>query len=126
MLTPEEYTEYWKNLAVSDIETAEILIKKKKLREGLFFCHLTIEKILKAHYCKVNQKEAPKTHHLFYLFEKSEIEIDDDKRDFFGVLMKYNLEGRYPEYNPVLPQKEKIYQYLRRTRKELNWLLEIL
>ena len=65
-------TEYRKSSALSDIETAEILIEKGKLKEGLFFCHLTIEKIIKAHYIKEQKALAPKTHDLLYLQKKNE------------------------------------------------------
>jgi len=48
MFDLEKQIEYWKRGADSDIETAEFLISGRKYLEGLFFCHLTIEKILKA------------------------------------------------------------------------------
>ncbi|MDR3610586.1 MAG: HEPN domain-containing protein, partial [Ignavibacteriaceae bacterium] len=54
--------EYWKTTAISDLETSEILIEKGKTVHGLFWCHLTIEKMLKAHYVKANNEFAPKTH----------------------------------------------------------------
>lgn len=29
-----------------------------------------------------------------------------------GVLMKYQLEGRYPDYNPDVPEKNTALEYL--------------
>lgn len=62
----ENQIKYWKKGAISDIETAEILINNNKNLHGLFFCHLVIEKILKAFYVKHNLRLAPKTHNLFF------------------------------------------------------------
>jgi HEPN domain-containing protein len=64
---------YWKTTALSDFETAEILIEKGKFLHGLFFCHLTIEKLLKAHFVKYNNALAPKTHDLIYLLDIRQI-----------------------------------------------------
>lgn len=47
--------EYWKSGAVNDIDTAELLIRNNKLLHGLFFCHLVIEKIIKAHVVKTKE-----------------------------------------------------------------------
>ncbi|MBU2447544.1 MAG: HEPN domain-containing protein [Bacteroidetes bacterium] len=91
MIDIQKQIEYWRDQAVSDMETAEILIEKKKFLHGLFFCHLVIEKILKAHYVKVNQKIPPKTHDLIYLLKHSEIKIENNELIFLGILMKYQL-----------------------------------
>ena len=72
----QKQIDYWKNGALSDIETAEILIEKEKLLHGLFFCHLTIEKALKAHYVKTNLQLAPKTHDFTYLLNKTNLQIE--------------------------------------------------
>jgi len=61
--------DYWTRGADNDIETAELLISGKKYLEGLFFCHLTIEKILKALVVKRTDILAPKSHNLSYLSE---------------------------------------------------------
>ena len=36
--------------------------------------------------------------------------------------MKYQLEGRYPDYNPVIPTKEKVSEYLNKTKELLTWI----
>ncbi|MDP3912351.1 MAG: HEPN domain-containing protein [Bacteroidota bacterium] len=48
MINVAKQIEYWQKTAESDVETASILISSGKLIEGLFFCHLCIEKIIKA------------------------------------------------------------------------------
>lgn len=77
------------------------LIREKRNLHGLFFCHLVIEKAIKAFYVKKMQEIAPRTHNLIYLSENTELVFDDETQIFLGILMKYQLQGRYPDYNPV-------------------------
>jgi HEPN domain-containing protein len=118
--------EYWLKGADSDIETAGILIENKKYLHGLFFCHLAIEKILKAHVTKTTDLIPPKSHNLFRLLEIANIEITDDTAEFLGVLMKYQLEGRYPDFSLDIPGKNKVIEYLLKTKEILLWLKKIL
>lgn len=120
----EKQIEYWINGAVEDLEVASILIEKSRSLHGLFFCHLVVEKALKAHVVKVTGELAPKTHNLLYLSEKSNLVLSDDTLEFFGVLMKYQLEGRYPGYQPFIPDLRVVKDYLIETKKQLSWLKE--
>lgn len=36
--------------------------------------------------------------------------------------MKYQIEGRYPEYKPEIPDKEKASEYYIYTTKFTSWL----
>lgn len=120
----EKQVEYWLNGAKEDLDVAEILIEKRRFLHGLFFCHLVLEKALKAHVVKVTGGIAPKTHNLIYLSEKSNLAFSDDVLEFFGVLMKYQLEGRYPGYQPFIPELRVVQDYFIETKKQLSWLKE--
>ncbi|MBU2444441.1 MAG: HEPN domain-containing protein [Bacteroidetes bacterium] len=122
MIDIQKQIEYWRDQAVSDIETAEILIEKKKLLHGLFFCHLVIEKILKAHYVKTKKDVPPKTHQLNYLAKNSDLVFSPDQINFLGILMKYQLEGRYPENSISSPSVKIADKYLSQTKELLEWL----
>ena len=122
MLNVGKQIVYWINTAKSDFDSAEILIHESRYSHGLFFCHLSIEKGLKAHVVKTTGEIPPKSHNLIYLMELADIELDESDEDFLGILMKYQLEGRYPDYNPVIPAKEKVLEYLSLTKKMLIWL----
>ena len=99
MIDFEKQIEYWKNGAIDDLESAKILIERNRLLHALFFCHLVIEKIIKAHVVKWTKELAPRSHNLIYLSEKANLEFTDDYEIFLGILMKYQLQGRYPDYN---------------------------
>ena len=52
MIDVEKQISYWKSGAINDLISAKILIERNRLLHGLFFCHLVIEKIIKAHVVK--------------------------------------------------------------------------
>lgn len=114
--------DYWTKGADNDIETAGVLFKSNKNIEGLFFCHLSIEKILKALVVKQTEQFAPKSHNLNYLSELAKFNLTDEQAMFMSVLMKYQLEGRYPEYYPKSPSSEIINDYYNKTKILLECL----
>ena len=89
MINTDKHIEYWKNGAISDFETAELLIDNQKLLHGLFFCHLVIEKAVKAHIVKKTSEIPPKSHNLLLLAQKAEIDLTEGQKDFLGILMVY-------------------------------------
>jgi len=122
MIDLQKQIDYWVKGAEEDLITADLLLKKKRYLHGMFFCHLTIEKVLKAHYVKSEMDVPPRTHNLIYLAGTTRIEFEENDLYFLGILMKYQLEGRYPDYSPVLPKQIVIDDYLRRTRELFLWL----
>ncbi len=112
--------QYWRTIAENDIETASILITSGKFIEGMFFCHLCIEKIMKALVVKQTENIPPKTHDLFYLADIAKIDLTEAQSDFMQILMKYQLEGRYPEHYPKSPSGHKINEYLYQTKNLLQ------
>jgi len=103
------------------LDSANILIEKNRLLNGLFFCHLVIEKI-KAHVVKQTKEVAPRSHNLIFLSEKANLKFNEEDEILLGILMKYQLQGRYPDYNPIIPNKSKVSDYLIKTEKLLTWL----
>ena len=112
MLNVQKQIEYWKNGSLDDFETAKVLINNKRFIHGLFFCHLSIEKIIKALVVKNTNEIPPKSHDLFFLSNKARVVLSEDKQLILQILMKYQLEGRYPEYLPDIPQQNTIFNYM--------------
>ncbi len=73
---------------------------------------------------KTSEEVAPRSHNLIFLSEKTDIGFNEETQIFLGVLMKYQLQGRYPDYSPVLPDIESVDEYLERTKILLQWLIE--
>ena len=126
MLNIPKQIEYWRTTADNDIETAAILINSGKYIEGMFFCHLSIEKIIKALVVKQIENIPFRSHDLFYLADEAKIEFTEVQSDFMQILMKYQLEGRYPEYYPKAPSSEKINDYLCQTKELLQCFSKML
>ena len=122
MIDVEKQITYWITGATDDLKSAKILIESNRLQHGLFFCHLVIEKVIKANVVRQTGEIAPRSHNLLYLSEIANLVFDEDDEIFLGILMKYQLQGRYPDYNPIIPDKTKVNEYLIKTEKLLSWL----
>ena len=117
-----QHIEYWRNGSDEDIAAARDLLKSRHTRHGLFFAHLALEKIIKAHVVKTSKKPAPKIHNLVWLISNSGLELDEDRLDFLGKFNIFQLECRYPDDNVVIDKKiarmklseaEKMQQWLK-------------
>lgn len=124
MIDIKKQIDYWTKGADDDLLTAELLIREKRILHGLFFCHLVIEKAIKDHVVKTSGVVAPRSHNLIYLSEKADLVFDNETEIFIGILMKYQLQGRYPDYNPVLPDILVVNEYFEKTKTLLQWLKE--
>jgi len=122
MIDIDRQITYWITGATDDLESAKILIESNRLLHGLFFCHLVIEKAIKANVVKQTGEIAPRSHNLLYLSEIAKLVFTEEDEIFLGILMKYQLQGRYPDYNPNIPDKIKVKEYLIKTEKLLLWL----
>ncbi|MBI5326142.1 MAG: HEPN domain-containing protein [Ignavibacteriae bacterium] len=100
----EEQIKYWMNSAESDLPVAERLFKMGDYNWCLYIGHLVLEKILKAHFVKDNNKIPPKTHDLLKLVNSTSLILDDEKKLFLNRVNTFNIEVRYPE------DKQKFYQ----------------
>lgn len=124
MIDLQKQIDYWINEAEDNIKSADILIQKDRSLHGLFFCHLVIEKAMKAHVVKETKEIPPRTHNLILLSERANLRVDDSNEILLGILMKYQLQSRYPDYDPIIPSKEKAQIYLDQTKELLQWLKE--
>jgi HEPN domain-containing protein len=83
---------------------------------------LVIEKSIKAIVVRETNEIAPRSHNLLYLSELAKLTFEEGDEIFLGILMKYQLQGRYPDYNPNVPTIYKTKDYLNKTEKLMIWL----
>ncbi|MCU0643268.1 MAG: HEPN domain-containing protein [bacterium] len=114
---------YWRSSAEEDWDVANRLITAKKVRHGLFFVHLAIEKVLKAHVCKKTLDLAPRIHNLIRLAELSSLELNPGQQDLLAELNAFNIEGRYPEWLLLPPTVAEAKAYLKQAKEIYQWLL---
>jgi len=109
--------------AAEDWEVACDLVNQGKVRHGLFFTHLTLEKILKAVISKKIQQLAPRIHNLIRLAELTSLELDQKVIDLLSEINVFNIEGRYPESFIPHPSIKEAKDYIVRAEEVYQWLI---
>ena len=124
----EEQIQHWIKTAEVDWATAEDLLKLKRFLHALFFFHLVIEKLLKAHWVKDNPGDFPPySHNLEFIYGNTQVELSAEFVDELRALNHWNLEGRYPDYlNKISKQADEKYTLAKyeNTKKIRKCLLE--
>jgi len=92
-----EEINYWLEIAQDDLRVAGRLIDSNDRLHALFFCHLGIEKMLKALYVKVNSTSPPPIHNLVRLAMESKLTLSGEDLEFLNELLRFNIEARYPK-----------------------------
>ena len=113
---------HWRNSAVEDWSVAQDLVSRGKVRHGLFFAHLTLEKTIKAHVCKATGELASKIHNLVRLSQIASLTLSEDQIDLLAEVNEFNIEGRYPEMLLPPPSREEADGYMIRIHEVLQCL----
>lgn len=118
-------TANWIALADYGLETARPMLAMGRFLYVVFMCHLSLEKMLKAHVTEVTQTIPQKTHDLIYLIKKSGLEIPQEHLEFVGKINTASIPTRYPD---DLQRALKDYprpiaqEYLQQAESVLQWL----
>ncbi len=124
MINIETQIQHWRDSSLEELQVARDLLEKKHIRQGLFWAHLTLEKMLKAHVCKQTRDLAPRIHNLVRLAELAGLELGPDVTDFLSEINDFNLHGRYIEYLGPVPELKQAHALMRRIEEMLTWLNE--
>jgi len=120
-------TEYWLELCDDDLLTAKALFQSKRHLHMGFFCHLIVEKALKAVIAHNTGEIPPRLHDLDRLAVLGGIneDLSEEQWMLLNKLTPLQIEARYPEY------KERIQsaltpavceQLLKQTEEFLCWI----
>jgi len=92
--------EYWLDLCDDDLITAKALFRSERLLHMGFFCHMIVEKSLKAVLASRTSEIPPKIHDLQKLAARGEIfdDLSDEQFALMDKLTPLQIEARYPEY----------------------------
>lgn len=121
-MNAEDIVAHWRRGSVEDMEAAAILLQQKKCRHGMFFAHLALEKALKGHVAQSTGDHPPRIHKLTALAARTNLPLDDDQCQFFGVFDAYQLEGRYPEESAAL-DLEQYQRDFEKAQEVQTWLI---
>jgi HEPN domain-containing protein len=124
MVDTREHIAYWRDGAKEDWEVANQLVDVGKTRHGMFFAHLALEKLLKAHICKKTGKLAPKIHNLVRLAEMADLQFKPEDVDTLAEMNEFNIEGRYPITFVSPPTKKESLEYMKKAKGIFEWLTQ--
>jgi len=124
MIDIQKQIDYWRKGAAEEWALAEHLFLSDHMRHGLFFLHLTLEKIVKAHVCKKTGDIAPKDHNLARLSDKAMLPISEEDRSFLAAMTRFNIESRYPDSYEELPSDASVMEIRQNSERIYKWLLE--
>ncbi len=122
MVDAEKQIDYWQTSADEDFAAAQSLLEKGHLRHCLFFAHLAIEKMLKAHVTRQTNDIPPRTHNLVRLAEIAQLKLDSEQGEFLREFGIYQLEGRYPDFEQVPVDSGLAREEISRAKEMLIWL----
>lgn len=118
--------QYWLNASKEDFQVAKNLSKLGHYSYCLFFCHLSIEKFLKAAVVKETNNYPPYTHDLRNLAKIASLELNTKQKEHLDEIFTFNIAGRYVDTKLKFYQKynKKDYaqKYLKITEDLLLWL----
>ena len=123
MINVEKQITYWRDGAAEDWEIAQELLSSKRIRHSLFFAHLTLEKLLKAHVCHHTRDLAPRLHNLVRLAELATLPLSQHQIDVLAEMNAFNIEGRYPDLLMPPPSLKEAQVYLHRAEEVYQWLM---
>lgn len=121
----KEAVDYWLKSAQEDLKTAESLFKSKRYVHCLFFCHLFIEKALKALIVK-NTKDNPlPIHNLRRLAKDSGVNFTQKQTRLLKEINEFNIRARYNDikfrfFKKATPMFTK--GYLQKSKDLYLWL----
>jgi len=123
MLNIEKQITYWQESGKEDWEVAIELVSNNRSRHGLYFAHLALEKILKAHVCKETRDLAPKIHNLIDLAQLANLTLTPHQSDILTEINSFNIEGLYPDPIRAKLTNEEAKVYVKRVEEMFKWLM---
>lgn len=122
---------YWIESSDRDYESMKKNFETEQYTWTLFIGHLTIEKLLKAIYAKINKDNPypPKIHNLNILAERCNLELDERKTKILMTCNSFNISARYEDYKNEFYErctKEYTSEQIENIEEVRSWLKEML
>lgn len=101
----EKTLAYFQESSEKDWKMAQKLFRSKDYGYALFFCHLTLEKLLKAIVVAKTDKAAPYIHNLVQLARLADIKFDANTKNILKEITTFNIAGRYDDEKQAFYKK---------------------
>ncbi len=91
-MTKDEHIAYWVYTAKKDWRAVQNMYKSKDYLHALFFSHLVLEKLCKAHWVKNNTGNTPpKIHNLIKILDQTNVKYSVEQLDFMIIINNFQL-----------------------------------
>ncbi len=119
----KEETKLWLQQAREHWEDANWLLEGRRYSACLYYCHQTLEKVLKGAIIEIKNIIPPKMHQLESLARKSGIAFTKEQMNNLKEITKHFWRVRYPDYQRfVYTRKEMILPTYEATREIYLWV----
>lgn len=127
----KEKINYWVEIAIDDLDSAKIMLKKKKFLQSGFYCHQAIEKMIKGYFWLIKNEEPPYTHNLLKLSDSSGLSslLNEQQKKHIDMLMPLNIEARYPDDRTEILKTldaSKSKKVFKNTEEMLKWIMKLI
>ena len=125
--TMSERVEYWLELCDEDLLTAKTLFQGERYLPMGFYCHMIVEKGLKAIIAKKTNELPPKIHDLRKLAVRGDVFsiLSDEQKQLLFTLDPMQIETRYPDGEETQVPELSLTdseQLLKETEEFLCWI----
>ena len=129
-MNEQEKYEYWLEHAQYDMKAAETMLNSGMWVYAIFMCQQATEKLVKGLYgLYLDFDSIPRVHNISRLINdfKDQLPqpITQELSDFFGILTRYYLNTRYPDYVEDLFEQTKegnTKEIFAKTKEVFAWL----
>lgn len=120
-----EETKLWLQQTKEHWEDANWLLEGRRYSACLYYCHQTLEKVLKGAILERKNIIPPKGHKLEILALKSGLPLSDVWVENLAEITRHFWRVRYPDYQQaVYTNKEKIMPVFMQTKEIYVWILK--
>jgi HEPN domain-containing protein len=125
-MTRNQIIDFWMESSTEDFKVANGLFKLKHYPQSLFFCHLSLEKLLKGLIVKHTKENPPFSHDLEKLAILTGLEIRKEDISILNEISSFNIAGRYGdekfEFYKKFNKKDIALKYINLTKELISWL----
>lgn len=104
-MTARDVIKYWQEGADDALATARSLMDAKRYHHALFFCHLAIEKLLKAKIVLNTDQPPPPSHELRKLAKLAHLTLTMQHEEQLKEIESFNTAARYDDYKQSFYKK---------------------
>ncbi len=92
----DEDVDYWKQLALMDLESSRRSLRGESFLHCIFGCQQALEKLLKALVVRATGNAPPRVHNLIRLAALANVTLQPEQEQLLSELSLEYIEMRYP------------------------------